>query len=140
MRSPITLAMISICIHNNNCNVIVGVFVCFVYFIMSVYLPPVTSFLFISYVISRWALDDAQRSTRAPRCPGWETLLYSIIFFVIVLFVVVFLLLYLFIFLSVHAFITEPSPFSSAYPVTTLSTSIIYQIHFTLLYYFIYIS
>ena len=62
-------------LHINHCNVIVpGVFVCSAYLIMSVSRPPVSPFLFISYVISRGALNDAPRSTRAPRSPGWETL------------------------------------------------------------------
>ena len=61
-------------VHSNRCNVIAGVFVCSVYFIMSVYRAPGSPFLFISYVISRGALGDAPSSTRAPRSTGWETL------------------------------------------------------------------
>ena len=52
---------------SNHCNVIVGVFICL---FNSVERPPVFLFLFISYVISRGALGDAPRSTRAPRSTG----------------------------------------------------------------------
>ena len=64
-------------VQSNLCNVIVGVFVCSVYFIMSVELPPVSPFLFINYVISRGALHDAPRITRALRNPSWETPTYG---------------------------------------------------------------
>ena len=67
------ISILSMCIvHSNNYNVIVGVFVCSGYFILSVSVSP---FLFISYVISRRALDDATRSTRTPRSPDCETLI-----------------------------------------------------------------
>ena len=61
-------------VHSNHGNAIVGVFVCSVYFILSVYPPPVSAFLFISYAISRGALDDAPRSTMAPKSPGVNVL------------------------------------------------------------------
>ena len=65
-------------VHSNHCNVIVDVFVCSVYFILSVEWFLVSSFLFISYVMSRGDLGDALWSTRVPRSTGWETLLYGI--------------------------------------------------------------
>ena len=70
----IDISIVSMCIvHSNHYNVIVGVFVC-----LSISLGPSNCpsfpFLIISYVISRGALDDALRSTRTPRSPGWETL------------------------------------------------------------------
>ena len=60
-------------VHSNHCNVIVGVFNCSSLFHF-IRLTAVSPFLFISYDISRGALDDAPRSTRVPRSPGWETL------------------------------------------------------------------
>ena len=74
------ISILSICVvHNNHCNVIVDVFVFSVYLFHSVrHLSPVSPFLFINHVISRGALDDAPRSTRSLRSPGWETLGYWI--------------------------------------------------------------
>ena len=70
------ISLLSMCIvHSNHCNVSVCVFVCSVYVILSV---PSSLSLFISYVISHGALDDAPRITRYPRSPGWETLPYTV--------------------------------------------------------------
>ena len=63
-------------VHSNHCNVIVGVFVC------SVGLSNGPQFLLfyllVICVISRGALGDAPRNTRALRSTGWEALVYAV--------------------------------------------------------------
>ena len=69
------ISILSLCIVlSNHFNIIVGMFVCPVYFICQSNCHPVSPYLFICYVISHGALDDARQSTMAPWNPGWETL------------------------------------------------------------------
>ena len=70
-----SISIFSMCIvYSNHCNVIVGIFVCSVYFIRLSKGPRFCFFKFISYVLFRGALGDAPPSTRTPMSTGWETL------------------------------------------------------------------